>query len=102
MSRCCVCVCVCVHLCSHQAAESIAERAASSPRWRRAFVRMGGIQTLLKLLRGGVDADTVRAVIKALAELLKESAAHEVGGEELMLVGLCEGRVHTGWNKKLK
>ena len=61
-----------------QAAEKIAERAAASPRWRRAFVKLGGVEALLKLLRGGLDADTVCAVMKALAELLKESAAQEV------------------------
>lgn len=39
---------------------------------------MGGVETLLKLLRGGLDAETVRAVMRALAELLKETAAQEV------------------------
>lgn len=57
---------------------------------------MGGVQALLKLLSGGLDADTVRAVIKALAELLKESVAHEVGGwEDLTLVWLCPQHIGT-------
>jgi hypothetical protein len=63
---------------SAQAAEKIAERAASSPRWRRAFVKLGGVEALLKLLRGGLDADAVRAIMRALAEMLKENAAQEV------------------------
>jgi hypothetical protein len=41
-------------------------------------VKLGGVEALLKLLRGGLDADSVRALIKALAELLKETTAQEV------------------------
>jgi hypothetical protein len=41
-------------------------------------VKLGGVEALLKLLRGGLDADSVRALIKALAELLKENTAQEV------------------------
>lgn len=69
-----------------QAVEKIAERAASSPRWRRAFVKLGGIEALLKMLRGGLDADTVRAVMKALAELLKESTAQDVSVQDVAIV----------------
>lgn len=71
-----------------QAAEKIAERAASSPRWRRAFVKLGGVEVLLKMLRGGLDADSVRAIMRALAELLKENSAQEVrwGGPRARVV----------------
>jgi hypothetical protein len=83
---------------SVQAAEKIAERAASSPRWRRAFVKLGGVEALLKLLRGGLDADTVRAIMRALAEMLKENTAQEVGA--FMHVRLAclasEGALHCG------
>lgn len=41
-------------------------------------MKLGGVEALLKLLRGGLDADSVRALIKALAELLKENTAQEV------------------------
>lgn len=76
-----------------QAAEKVAERAAS-PRWRRAFVKLGGVEALLKLLRGGLDADSVRAIMRALAELLKEGAAQEVRGglftcEQLPAATMC-------------
>lgn len=74
-----------------QAAESIAERAAASPRWRRAFVKLGGVEVLLKILRGGLDADTVCAVMRALAELLKENTAQEV----------CVSGVNVVWGKVL-
>lgn len=46
------------------AAENVAERAAASPRFRRAFVKMGGVDTLLKLLRNGLDGDAVKAVMQ--------------------------------------
>lgn len=41
-------------------------------------MKLGGVEALLKLLRGGLDADSVRAIMKALAELLKEGTAQEV------------------------
>jgi hypothetical protein len=36
------------------------------------------VEVLLKMLRGGLDADSVRAIMRALAELLKENSAQEV------------------------
>jgi hypothetical protein len=77
-----------------EAAEKIAERAASSPRWRRAFVKLGGVEALLKLLRGGLDADTVRAIMRALAEMLKENTAQEVLVSEGGVGYLVHGLVH--------
>lgn len=46
-------------------------------------MKLGGVEMLLKLLRGGLDADSVRAIMRALAELLKESTAQEVRVERL-------------------
>jgi hypothetical protein len=75
------------------AAEKIAERAAASARFRRAFVKLGGIDWLLELLKNGPDADAIRAIARALAELLKEPEAQEVfvteGGVPLLVHGLA-------------
>eukprot|EP00878_Enallax_costatus_P007928 GHUV01008293.1.p1 GENE.GHUV01008293.1~~GHUV01008293.1.p1 ORF type:complete len:289 (+),score=110.86 GHUV01008293.1:116-982(+) len=60
------------------AAEKVAERAAASGRFRRAFVKLGGVEELLKLLKNGLDGDAVRAIMKALAELLREPDAQKV------------------------
>lgn len=41
-------------------------------------MKLGGVEALLKLLHNGLDADTARAVVQALAQLLKEAAARQV------------------------
>lgn len=74
------------------AAEKVAERAAASARFRRAFVKLGGVDMLLKLLKNGLDGDAVRAIMRALAELLQEPDAQQAvvnnGGVPLLVHGL--------------
>jgi hypothetical protein len=41
-------------------------------------VQLGGIDALLRLLSHGVDAEAVRALVRALGELLKEDAGQLV------------------------
>ncbi|KAF8063742.1 CPK2 [Scenedesmus sp. PABB004] len=75
------------------AAERVAERAAASPRFRRAFVRLGGVDALLRLLAKQLDDDgALCAVVRALAELLRDTEAQAAlvggGGVPLLVHGL--------------
>ncbi|KAF6253942.1 armadillo-type protein [Scenedesmus sp. NREL 46B-D3] len=74
------------------AVEKVAARAAASPSFRRAFVKMGGVEALLKLLRSGLDGDAVRSITQALASLLQEQAGRDAmvgaGGVPLLVHGL--------------
>lgn len=74
----------------------VAERAAASGRFRRAFVKLGGIDWLIKLLKNGPDADAIRAIARALAELLKEPEAQQVWSVVIMSLPChCHLKLYT-------
>ncbi|WIA14409.1 hypothetical protein OEZ85_002935 [Tetradesmus obliquus] len=72
--------------------EKVAERAVASPKFRRAFVKMGGVEALLKLLRNGLDGEAVASIMQALASLLQEQPGRDAmlsaGGVPLLVHGL--------------